>query len=634
MMTRRTHIAILIGIVLLGFALRLYQLDAVAFRGDEAFSVQRWTATPLAESLSEIASIEPHPPLTYIIFRVWGLIFGVESEFTLRMLPVLFNLIAIPAMYALSKQLSGKTVIGLMASFLWAIHPFEIWHAQDFRNYSIWAGLSVVVLWLALRLIQSDKRKVIDWSLYIFVATISCLIFYNELITIGILGLYVFLLYWKIVKFAIQWSIVNGSIIILTIMAFFVFQGDLISSGEYAGTTGALQIEQLWQRFIPVLQFGDTLSLSLQQQFNPATNWWIFILVITIIAMVFVAILRPKQSIFILMLTLIPLLMLGLISTRLNIFRPRYVMLAVPGYILLVSYAIYYLWLNQITRIFSIALMMLWITMSGISLNNYYHNPAYQKSPDWRELTVFLEENTRPDEIIIQTSVDAGFGHYYDISDIVAGEFALPANFDQPIPDVIAEMEMTAESFDTIWILGQTFRDWQNAGVVEDWAFENLQLIRETHIAGLPVRQFMNRDVQADEISDDILAIYDESIALLDRVILQSDYTEDLTVILYWQASQQTESALTVFVHLVGDINPETGTPLWSQDDHLPQNGAISTDLWELDRVYRDVYTLPLSSIERGEYSLHIGFYDPATNDRLLLANGEDAYILASLIIE
>lgn len=634
MMTRRTHIAILIGIVLLGFSLRLYQLDAVAFRGDEAFSVQRWAATPLSESLSEIASIEPHPPLTYVLFRLWGLIFGIESEFTLRLLPILFNLIGIPAMYALGKRLSGKAIIGLISAFLWAIHPFEIWHAQDFRNYGIWAGLSVMLLWLALKLIQSNKREMTDWLLYIFVATISCLIFYNELITIGILGLYVLLLYWRETKFTIQWSVVNGSIIILTIVAFFIFQGDLVSSGEYAGTTGALQIEQLWQRFISVLQFGDTLSLSLQYQFNPATNWWTFILAITVVALFYVTKSRPKQSIFILMTAFIPLLMLGLISTRLNIFRPRYVMLAVPGYILLISYTIHLLWSGKFTRIVSIAMMILWISISGISLDNYFHNVDYRKSPDWRELTAFLEENTQADEIIIQTSVDAGFGHYYNIADIIAGEFALPANFDQPISDVITKMEATAESFDTIWILGQTFPDWQNAGVVEDWAFENLQLIRETWIAGLPVRQFMNRDVQDGEVNDESIAIYGDSIVLLDIVTLQSDYTDDLTIILYWQALQQTETPLTVFVHLVGDINPETSTPLWSQDDHLPQNGFISTDLWETGTIYRDVYTLPLSSVTSGEYSLYIGFYDPDINERVLLENGEDAYVLDSVIID
>ena len=94
-MVQKSRFTLLIAILFLGLFLRLYQLDTVAFRGDEAFSVQRWSATPITEALTEIASIEPHPPLTYVLFRIWGKIFGTESEFILRLLPVLFNLLGI-----------------------------------------------------------------------------------------------------------------------------------------------------------------------------------------------------------------------------------------------------------------------------------------------------------------------------------------------------------------------------------------------------------------------------------------------------------------------------------------------------------------------------------------------------------
>lgn len=633
-MNRRTRFLLLIGIITIGFVLRLYRLDAVAFRGDEAFSVQRWTAIPISEALSEIASIEPHPPLTYMLFRVWGLIFGTESEFLLRMLPVLVNLMGIPAIYALAKRLSKQSEIAPIAAFLWAIHPFQIWHAQDFRNYGIWAGLSVIVLWLALRVIHSQNRNLRAWILYTVVALASCLIFYNELITIGVLGLYVLALFRCERKFAIQWSVLNGAIIAITILVFLIFQNDLVSSGEYTGTTGAFEIEQWWQRFIPVLQFGDTLSLTLQQQFNPTTKWWLLITPLTLFLVIYVAIQRPKQSVFLLMLALIPLFMLGIISTRLFIFRPRYVMLAAPAYTLIVSYAIVLFWRKNLTKILSIGLFSVWLVFSGISLDNYYHNSAYAKSPDWRDLIAYLEENTQADDIIIQTGVDAGFGFYYENADIRAGEFALPSNFSQPIPDVIAEMENTAEQFDTIWITGRTFPDWQNAGVVEDWAFDNLQFVRETEIAGLPVRQFMAWDVDDDEILDEPLAIFGESIALVGIELIETDVTDELTVLLYWRVIQQTDVPHTVFVHLAGNMNPETGSPLWGQDDHPPQNGRVSTDLWTIDNVYRDVFTLSLENVEPGSYQLYIGFYDPDNNTRLLLDNESDAYISESIIIE
>jgi hypothetical protein len=195
-------------------------------------------------------------------------------------------------------------------------------------------------------------------------------------------------------------------------------------------------------------------------------------------------------------------------------------------------------------------------------------------------------------------------------------------------------MQEVASRFDTIWIVGQTFPDWQNAGVVESWAFENLQLIRDTRIADLPVRQFMNWDVQANEISAEPLANFGNFIDLMDVTISQSASTDEITVIVYWRPLEQTETPLTVFMQLVGAINPETGTPIWSQNDHPPQNGRVSTDLWQSNVIYRDVYSLPLDDVAIGVYSLLIGFYDPISNDRLVLADGTDAYSMPIDVIE
>jgi hypothetical protein len=76
----------LIAILLLGFALRLYRLDALPLRGDEGFSAQNWAGQPFLTTLQTTATIEPHPPLTYAVFRVWGVLFGTQHEVILRLL--------------------------------------------------------------------------------------------------------------------------------------------------------------------------------------------------------------------------------------------------------------------------------------------------------------------------------------------------------------------------------------------------------------------------------------------------------------------------------------------------------------------------------------------------------------------
>ena len=57
----------------------------------------------------------------------------------MRLLPALANVLGIPALYAIGRLFGGHR-IGLLAALLFALHPFEIWHAQDVRNYAIWGG--------------------------------------------------------------------------------------------------------------------------------------------------------------------------------------------------------------------------------------------------------------------------------------------------------------------------------------------------------------------------------------------------------------------------------------------------------------------------------------------------------------
>ncbi|NDJ54315.1 MAG: hypothetical protein GYB68_14685, partial [Chloroflexi bacterium] len=59
----------LAALLLVGFALRLYRLEAQPLSGDEAYSVVVWTQTPPAELLSSIAlaTTEPHPPLALLL---------------------------------------------------------------------------------------------------------------------------------------------------------------------------------------------------------------------------------------------------------------------------------------------------------------------------------------------------------------------------------------------------------------------------------------------------------------------------------------------------------------------------------------------------------------------------------------
>lgn len=611
----------LIAIVLLGFGLRLLLLDAVALRGDEAFSVQYWAGQSLSITLSDIATIEPHPPLTYALFRFWGLFVGLDNPVALRLLPVFSNILGVAAMYILGRRLLSPQA-GLIAAFLWAIHPFEIWHAQDFRNYALWASLSAITLYAGLRVLD-EKSSRIDWLRYIVIGTFSGMIFYFELITIGVLLVYGWVILWQRKRAnLVQWTLVNFALIAFIMGVFLVFQGNLVGSGDYGGTTGGFNLPELITRFIPTLAFGSTIPANIMPILGVAVSVGLLICIGWLWRK------NAKIALFVGALWVLPMMVLGVASLRLNIFAPRYIMNSIPAYLLALALCSLYLW-HSSRKAGSIILLAAWCLISAYGLFNHYTDNQYRKAPDWPALVTYLADNTTSDDVIIQLSVDAGFGYYYTVLKPPAGEFALPETPQQSHAEIIETMEETAPQFESIWITGTTFRDWPSVGVVEAWLDENMQKVRQTTIAGQPIVQYKAWDV-SENAQDNIIAEWDSTAQLVGQRIFEPEPMEDLTIWLYWQPLAQTDTPLTAFVHLVGDINPETGSPLWSQDDHPPQNERISTIMWDTETVYRDVFVLPLEGVAAGQYSLYVGFYDPSGN-RILTLNGDDAFLLGEL---
>ncbi len=96
-----------------------------------------------------------------------------------------------------------------------------------------------------------------------------------------------------------------------------------------------------------------------------------------------------------------------------------------------------------------------------------------------------------------------------------------------------------------------------------------------------------------------------------------------LQVTLYWQAQGEMEKDYTVFVHLLGDYNPNTASPLWGQQDGQPGEGSYPTTAWEAGEVIVDTHRIPIQGgTPPGEYSLETGLYYLPTMQRLPILGG------------
>lgn len=204
----KKNIQLLIGFcILLGIFFRFYHLDTKIYWLDETFTALRvsgYSATELVEVLpkNEILTIEDiqsyyhpspdrpfsdvaqalannaeHTPLYFVMLRFWRGWFGSSVAVT-RSLSAAISLLAFPCVYWLCIELFKSSITGWMAMGLLAISPFQVLYAQEARQYSL---LAVVTLFSSAALLRAVRlqnksptwRKQNSYSWGIYAASIA-----------------------------------------------------------------------------------------------------------------------------------------------------------------------------------------------------------------------------------------------------------------------------------------------------------------------------------------------------------------------------------------------------------------------------------------------------------------------------
>lgn len=620
----RKLLFLFIPIIWIGFGFRLHELGAAPLRGDEAFSAQYWSDLPLSVSLSKIAPLDPHPPLVYALFRFWKHWLGsIDSPTALRYLGVLGNVLGMPAMFVLARRLSASTTVGFCAAFLWAVHAYEVWHSQDFRNYAIWAGMSATALAVGSHLIDRPGRR--SWVVYSIVAAASAFLFYSELFIMVAQAASAVLWKRNDRRFLLRFLLTQSSIIAAVLFTFLALQSTRIVSGAYPGNVQPFYVPDYFTRLIPTLAVGDTLPAHLGFA-------WVGVIAALALFALIVASRSRRQIQFVSAILLIPLVLIGLVSQRLNLFHPRYVLASVPAIILLISLGSHHIarhlsrFLRLSHRPLFVTLLVPWLVLHLVALDNYFNNPAFGKSPAWDELGEFLNERVTADDLVIQLSADAAFGYYYRGS---ADEIALPEDPWQLADEIIAALENARDQYSSIYVVSNANPAWQNASVVETWMHAHMQPVLLTDASGLAIRQFQSWEISTDQETK--LARFDDIVELVDFRFFDDPLpTGELLLWVDWRPIAHTDVPVKSFVHVYGATSPSSGTVLWSQDDQYPQDGRLNSTHWPISTHFRDVYYLPADSLFDGEYELNIGWYDPDLGARLRTEENQDHYTLES----
>ena len=100
---------------------------------------------------------------------------------------------------------------------------------------------------------------------------------------------------------------------------------------------------------------------------------------------------------------------------------------------------------------------------------------------------------------------------------------------------------------------------------------------------------------------------------------------EPIRLTLYWRAAddqraEDRQRSYTVFTHILDADRKLVGG--W---DNIPCRGTCPTTTWHPNEVLRDEYTIPTGrDWPSGEYTIEVGIYDPATGERLKVAEPSD----------
>ncbi|RRB07126.1 glycosyltransferase family 39 protein [Larkinella rosea] len=228
---RRTHLFILVGIMLLAFVLRMYRLDAYGLWFDEKSTLlvsqgivlegsnqkdvfdkattgyftprEFWKPKTIDDFIeANIRGDIGNSPAYYGLIWLWMKLFGL-SDFSLRFFSVIFSLLTIPLLYQFvtrhfRMEPEPASRLALITCFLAAIEPFFVVQSHIARNYTMTFYLTLLATHVFLLLLEKEspgQRRTPTrlYVIYSFLVAVSLLSHYLTLTVFLGHGLYALL---------------------------------------------------------------------------------------------------------------------------------------------------------------------------------------------------------------------------------------------------------------------------------------------------------------------------------------------------------------------------------------------------------------------------------------------------------
>ncbi|HMA37607.1 MAG TPA: glycosyltransferase family 39 protein [Chloroflexia bacterium] len=405
------------GLTLLAAGLRTYHLGAESFWFDEA-DIIRQAQAPLGTLLLSFTHAGENGPLYTLLLHFWILLRGT-GESAVRTLPLLLGTATVPLIYYMGKRLLSRE-LGLVAAALLAVSPFHIWYSQDAKMYTLVVLVTLGSTTLYLEALEKGLAR--WWAAYVLATWIALFAHSLAILILGAQLLATPLLwpraprddvaaYRLVAQRRRRWAIA----LLVLFVPFLPIAWERLYAFLVGNVAGNAPVTaQLWDMLSVLfvkfalnraeapweaagaLVAGGLFSLGLLPWRRPDRQAWAFL------AVLWVA----------------PIGLFYLLNLKVPLFEPRYLIIVLPYYLLLVAAGL--LRLSRAGWPLAGAALLLFVALDGVALAQINYSPQPQKE-QWRQALDYVRQHVRLRDVIIvhpgylKTAVDLYYAPSCDV---------------------------------------------------------------------------------------------------------------------------------------------------------------------------------------------------------------------------
>jgi len=612
----RHYRALLLGITVIGLALRLYRLTSQPLSWDEGWSLGL-SALSRAE-IDRITALDVHPPAYYYVLKLW---LGLgKSELVLRMLSVVAGTLVVPgvffaAMAWLSDSGRRGKLTGLLAALLSATSPFLVYYSQVGRMYALCASLCTVAAGLLFSAVNQQK-----WQLYVgfvLVATASLYTFYYSTVVIAAALAYV------LATRSRRWrELLTAGLSILVLYVPWLARAIPPMLERIGARTGSLS-----DLLGPVRMLADGLFGLV---FAYGAGWApVYATALLWLAGVGLA-LRRRDAVRPLVLpSMVILLALAavLLGSQAHMFAARYLIVASPFLALGTAWSVVSCGRSSL-RLGVVAVLVAVCTGFPSLATYVYEKPyevgeAFDPEADYR----FLKDRVSGSDIVFYNVLSLG-GHYERFRSPDDAPWSYVLRWDpvtEPLEYAVRTRVLPAASvFRRLWFVLYKGTVGPNLALKE-WLDLNLYPASGQWREDILYLQYLPST--GSLVSSSLQVAFGGSIVLKQATYTASSHADGpVTVELQWAAGEEISQSYKIFVHLYDEAGQ-----LVAQHDAVPVNELRPTQTWRPSEVIVDRHGLWVPPRTSGVLRLVVGIYDPETGARLRVPGGAD-HVQAGLV--